>query len=386
MRALLAVLLLLVAAPAASATTGGQIVSYINAMRAAAGIPAGIVENPAWSTGCANHNHYEAVNHLFGHGEVSGAPAYTPDGDFASRNAVLYQGSTWTATGDPFEFAPGHLSQLLDPRLDAVGAAESEGFGCATTLASLNRPAPAQFVTYTYPPNGAHGWYYTETVHELPFAPQEKVGIPQGVATGPTLYVLFDGPGMIPHLEPGAKITSASLTGPHGAAVPLAVADNQTPGLQGYLPTGGQLIPRSPLAKGTTYTASVTGVAPTFDPLVGQGTHTFSATWSFTTSASVAQLRRAIRPHLGRHVRHRRVTLSVPRAAVGHAAVLTFARDGSRRPRQKVISRLRRTNRLRIPFRRFHALLVQVTVQPFTATDGTHYPSASTRRTYRQRV
>lgn len=273
-RPFLAVLLALLLAPAASAEqSGSALVGYLNAQREAHGFPAGIVEDPALSDGCAKHNNYMALNGGLTHDETVGAPGYTPEGEQAGGTSVLYQGSVWAAGANPFETAPIHLQQLLAPRIDRMGAFESEGFGCATTLASRNRSAPATDVTYTYPRDGATDWRPSETAAEDPFTPGEKLGIPEGTATGPYLYLLFDGPDLT--VFDTAQVTSASLTGPAGP-VEIAVADNTTPEVGAYLPTGAQLIPRRPLVPRQTYTASVSAT------VAGRP---FSHTWSFTTGA-----------------------------------------------------------------------------------------------------
>lgn len=278
---LLVVALGLVVAPTASADVSGpEIVSFLNTQRAAQGIPAGIAEDPARSDGCARHNAYGAQNDVLTHGEDPGRPGYTPEGDQAAQQAVLYQGETWTAARNPFEEAPIHLHQLLAPRLDRLGASENQGYGCATTLASRERPAPAADVTYTYPGDGATGWPAAQTARERPFTPGEQVGIPEGTKTGPYLYVMFDGPDL--SVSDDATATGATLTGPDGP-VPVAVVDNDTLGAGYYLPTGLEMIPRAPLAPLTTYTAQVTADVST---LGGSGpARSFAHTWSFTTRA-----------------------------------------------------------------------------------------------------
>ncbi len=268
---LLGLALLLIPGPAESDTVGSKLVGFINAMRSASAIPAGITENPVWSAGCEAHNHYGATNDILTHDESSTAPAYTPDGARAGQTSVLYRNLTWTAASNPFEHSPIHLHQLLAPRLDAVGAWESEGFGCATTLSSRNRSAPPRNVTYTYPRDGATGWRTSEVAAERPLTPGELLGIAPGTETGPYLYVLFDGPGVA--LDDAANVTTASLTGP-GGPVSVAVADNTTPGLEGYLPVGAQLIPRQQLRAGTTYTATVSAIV---------GGARFTHRWSFQT-------------------------------------------------------------------------------------------------------
>ncbi len=268
----LAALLALVLPAVAAATTGREIVGFVNAMRAANGIPSGITENALWSSGCLLHNHYGALNGVLTHVERSAAPGFSDAGATAGSTSVLYRGALWTPDQNPFEHAPIHLHQLLAPRLNAMGAAESEGYGCATTLASRTRHPPAGNITYTYPAHGAVGWRTSEVADELPFTPGELVGIAPGATTGPYLYVLFDGPGVDVH--DAATVTRARLAGPDGP-VALAVADNQTPGLEGYLPVGAQLIPRERLAPGTTYRAAIAARV---------GSQRFTHRWAFTTA------------------------------------------------------------------------------------------------------
>ncbi|HET6547073.1 MAG TPA: hypothetical protein VFG79_01365, partial [Solirubrobacter sp.] len=55
-------------------------IAALNAQRQAHGIPAGIVENPAWSLGCDHHISYlQANGGDLTHDEVLGRPGYTPD-------------------------------------------------------------------------------------------------------------------------------------------------------------------------------------------------------------------------------------------------------------------------------------------------------------------
>lgn len=266
---------------AASADVGGvDITGFLNAQRAAHGIPAGIVEDAALSDGCAKHNAYGAANPGLSHEEDPDKPGYTPEGDRVGRTSVLYPagGGPWTATRNPFEIAPIHLHQLLAPRIDRIGASENQGYGCATTLASRNRPAPPADVTYTYPGNGATDWPPAQTALEGPYTPGQLVGIPAGTRTGPYLYVMFDGPDLT--VFDTATATGATLTGP-GGPVAVAVVDNHTPGLEGYLPTGLEVIPRAALAPQATYTATVAASVTTQG---GSGpARGFSRSWSFTT-------------------------------------------------------------------------------------------------------
>ena len=244
------------AAGARADVTGPVIVGYVNAQRAAQGIPAGILHDAALSDGCAKHNAYGRLNNVLLHDENPALPGYTPQGDVAAGTSVLYRGTTWTATRNPFETAPIHLHALLAPRLDRMGASEDQGYGCATTTASRARPAPSTDRSYTYPGNGTTGWVLSQVASETPYTPGEKATppIPANTRTGPYLYVMFDGPTVT--LQDIAEGSSATLTGPQGPLT-VRVVDNGTPGLEGYLPTGMQVIPVAPLLPATTYTASV---------------------------------------------------------------------------------------------------------------------------------
>lgn len=280
--ALVAVALAAVPSVASADASGPQIVSWLNAQRAAQGFPADITENASQSAGCARHNHYGALNHVLTHQEDPLKPGYTAEGSSAASQAVLYQGSAWSSGANPFETAPIHLHQLLSPYIASMGAAEGEGYGCATTLADLSHAPAATDTLYTYPADGTKSWRASEIDSEGPFTPGETVGIPQGTRTGPTLYVLASGAGVAWGSD--TKVLAATLTGPGGATVPIVTFDRSSPQVGPYLPAGAQLLPRDPLSPGTTYTASIrlqVGVS-------GGATREFAKTWSFTTSGAVA--------------------------------------------------------------------------------------------------
>ncbi len=101
----------------------------LNSQRAANGIPAGIRENPVWSEACQLHNAYEKRNNAFGQGETEGKPGYSTAGNLIAQTSVLAQGIYW-GRRDPYDNAPFHLFDLLNPRISTIGAADSEGFGC----------------------------------------------------------------------------------------------------------------------------------------------------------------------------------------------------------------------------------------------------------------
>jgi hypothetical protein len=245
-------------APGAGAASTKRILSVLNSQRAANGIPAGIAENPAWSAACKAHNAYERRNHAFGHGEIEGKPGFSAQGNLIAATSVLAQGISWDH-GDPYDDAPYHLFDLLNPRISSIGAADSEGFGCVEIELGTLRPAPSQVTAFSYPGNHRRGVPVSERASEQPMTPGQTLGL--GVkATGPNLLVYFDGP-----WTNGSRvqISSATMTSPRGS-VTLRWLDNTTSDL--LAPTGAILVPVKPLRAATAYRvhveASVAGVVP----------------------------------------------------------------------------------------------------------------------------
>jgi hypothetical protein len=257
-------------ATAAPATT---VIAKLNTQRAAHGLPAQIVEEPAWSYGCRKHNEYQRLNGgTLTHTEETSRPGYSPEGADAASRAVLAQESSWVE-GNPWETAPIHLHQLLHPRLSRVGADDGPEFSCLTTHGGNEGPPPAALVTYSYP--GANVEHrYEEIAAEDPYTPGQLVGLGAGRKTGPYLYVMVDAP----EGAQAARLKSASVAGPEGP-VELRAVDNFTPGLEGYLPAGVQLIPVRPLRPSTSYTATAE-----LEVTLGSGAVAgTSRTWTFRT-------------------------------------------------------------------------------------------------------
>jgi hypothetical protein len=244
-----------VPAVAAGAATPSQAIAALNAQRAANGIPAGVVENPAWSDGCRLHNDYLRFNDLFEHDEDPTLPGYTPEGDAAGAGSVLARGQTFGDGRNPFDTAPAHLMQLLAPRLSVTGVNDAGGYVCMWTWAGYQRlPAPTDTL-YSYPGDGVQGVPAEETAVEDPFVPGDFVGLAQGTTTGPHLYLLADGPWVA---SGGiASVAAASLVGPEGR-VELRSVTNATPDIGPVLPSGAILIPARPLRPGSDYQAQVT--------------------------------------------------------------------------------------------------------------------------------
>jgi hypothetical protein len=227
-------------------------------------------------------------NGVLTHYEEKGKPGYTAGGAWAGSHAVINYGLSW-ADVNPFQEAPIHFAQLMQPRLEKSGAFEYHGahalWGCVITLAGQTRADATTDTVYTYPGDGTTGVAHHYHASEGPFTPNELVGAP--AHCGQELFVFASGP----ILSAGSgdvysfEIVSAKLTPKGGSPVKLKIADGTTKipskygggTLGGYLgPGAGIVIPVKPLKKKTTYTASVT--------MKGNG-ETVKHTWSFTTAS-----------------------------------------------------------------------------------------------------
>ena len=244
----------------ARAASAKQIIATLNAERTANGIPAGIVENPVWSVACQLHNAYQHRYGSLTHSETEGKAGYSSAGNLIAQTSVLAQGIYWTPPdGNPYDNAPYHLFDLLNPRLSSIGAADSEGFGCVEIELGTLRPAPAAVKAYSYPGNHRRGVPVSQHAEEMPESPSETAGFGKRT-TGPNLLVYFDGPWTN---GSRAEIASATLRSSHGGSG-LRWIDNTTSNL--LPPTGAILVPSARLKPATTYRVSVrgtvTGVVP----------------------------------------------------------------------------------------------------------------------------
>lgn len=238
------------AAPAGAAGTP-QIIKLLNTERAANGIPAGIAENAVWNVACQLHDAYEHRYNELSHSETEGKPGYSSAGNLIAQTSVLAQGIFW-GPADPYDNAPFHLFDLLNPRISSTGAADSEGFGCVEIELGTLRPAPAAVTAYSYPGNHRRDVPVSQHAEEMPETPAQAVGLGKKT-TGPNLFVYFDGPWTN---GSRASVSSATMRSSHGS-VALRWVDNSSSNL--LPPTGAILVPVAKLQPGTTYKVSVAG-------------------------------------------------------------------------------------------------------------------------------
>jgi hypothetical protein len=356
---------MLAAPAAAAATTSQEAVAFLNQQRAANGIPAAVAFDQRRTTGCHNHNRYMEQNGL-GHGEDPSKPGFTPEGnDYSNSGEVLAEGGiVFTATSNPWDAAPLHQTLLFHPSVNSAGYDEDGGFACMRFGFDFSQSGAPAYYAFTSD-SGRSNVPRVEVVQgEGPYAPQEAVGINQGVPTGPD--VLFFTTGVSSdHAVPG----SVSLNGPSGP-VEVKLVDSTTPAPDGSGPifqTGGDLIPVQPLEPLAHYDAAVTWED-------GNGARNRQVV-SFDTAGRAATLTLSLSKRLSRT---RRATLMAPSAAIGQRAVVTLERRSGHHVTTTRMT-LKHSQRIAVPQ---GAFTVTVKVATFSAGD-TRYTVKPARRTYR---
>jgi hypothetical protein len=274
--------------PVPSGTTAlnsARDLGYLNQERRRWGLPAAVGLEGDWSQACAAHDAYIGANPnpiaegVSPHTELPGRPGYSPGGRWAAGQSVLVLGRLqWEAEDNPWENAPYHLSQLLDPDIAQMGIDDSEAV-CATTWPGVRPPTLPVGTVLTYPGDGTTGLPPAENAAEWPSVPGAVVGIPEGTIAGRELFVYEEQPPFVGQCfgfcYGGAPtLASASLIGPAGPIEVRSVDGSNGSGASAIL------IPVKPLAPFSAYTATVT-LAASILPVVPEVTHQ----WTFTTGA-----------------------------------------------------------------------------------------------------
>ena len=124
------------------------------------------------------------------------ASAWCPNEDHGSRGGEIDRDLSsiplWGTTLTPWDNAPAHQLSMFDPLFTAAGAVDANGQACFGAGALARAPRRLTFYAYTSD-NGRTLVPPTEVVREAPFAPQQYVGVPEGVATGPQLLLYAEG-------------------------------------------------------------------------------------------------------------------------------------------------------------------------------------------------
>jgi hypothetical protein len=259
--------------PTISITSPPEAIADLNKQRAANGIPTIPTENAELSQGCIDHTtKYVTQKGAYPHTEEPQQPGYTPLGELAASKSDLAYHSPispqeeWGPESNPWLDAPMHLADLFAPDATSVWYGESSTAACmGTELAPTPPSAPPSF--YSLPGNEVNNVAATWNADEEPFTPGQAVGIPTGRSTGPYIFLWSEGG--------EDALSTATLTGPAGEAVPVRLVTPSTPAppspppfppvetMAGYGPTN-YVIPPSPLKIDSTYTVTAiwTGRAP----------------------------------------------------------------------------------------------------------------------------
>lgn len=243
---------------------------YVNSIRTMAGIPR-VAEDSGLSNGARLHAIYVVANDNFDHRESPNLPQYTPEGDAAAQNGLIFATSNTSAFyKDSITFwasGPFHLVPMLNPRLDKMGYgsfvdASDSGVRMSGILNLGPRDSHGDdksVYPVMYPGNGQTTPVLSQTLPEWPDAMghcgwSRPVGAP---------IVLMIGTG---NQTPNVNSYSVSQNG-----APIEVCmfnETNFSGSDGSQQTTGRrilnsldavvLIPREPLKAGSTYDVSLT--------------------------------------------------------------------------------------------------------------------------------
>lgn len=256
----------------------------VNSYRRMAKVP-DLTENPAWSDGAYFHSRYMAENNVIGHLENPSLPYYTVEGDISAHNSNVYLGfgaATERTAIEGWVTGPFHGVGLLDPQLEQTGFGfYRTGDRWAATLdvihgLQFNSPRATGY-PYTFPADGAVVPLTSYTGNETPDPLTACAGYK--APTGLPIYLLLGSGSITPNVT-AHSLTSGGVAIEHCtySETNYTNPDASTQDL-GRAVLGSRdaivIIPRQPLARGVSYTVSVTANGVT-------------TTWSFTVSATAA--------------------------------------------------------------------------------------------------
>ncbi len=263
----------------------GDWLAYVNYYRAMAGLPA-VAEDATWSNGCWLHSRYCVKEDEPGHYERPESSWYTPEGATAGGNGnVMASGSSTRSDEyaiDMWMSGPFHALGIIDPRLEEVGFGsyrEAAGWWqMAATLDVLRGlgsvPPTVTFPIY-YPIAGSTTYQVSYNGSEWPDPLSSCSGY--SAPSGPPILLQLGSYSVTP------DVTAHSFSA-GGTPLDHCVYDETTyTNPDSYQQSQGRavlnmrdaiaLIPRLPLAPGTTYDVSITTNSQTY-------------AWSFTAGST----------------------------------------------------------------------------------------------------
>lgn len=252
------------------APSGDVVIDRINYWRAQAGLPA-LPINPALMQATRSHADYYVLNGGGAHTEIPGYPGFTGASIHDRAVAAGYPLYSWVDEDvafstdavenvDLFVATVFHRLPLLHPSAIAIGYATASGNGRAIMVIDVGLDQnydPGLDLPVVFPGPGQTDvprlWYAYESPNPVP-------GVPNPVGSPLTVSFL---------IGQSVQWGAITLVSAGGAAVDVILAEGPT-----WRKSLG-IVPRTPLAAGTTYTATVTGTVDAGE---------FTKTWSFTTA------------------------------------------------------------------------------------------------------
>lgn len=265
-----------------------QAIALLNQQRAANGIPGDLVEEPRLSAGCLSWaTVYRPAKGQYPHEELSSQPGYTAEGNEAAGSSDLSGepgskftvGALWGPLFNPWSGAALHEATLMDPAATTAWYGASLGAACMGASGALPLTTPA---FYSVPGPGAANVPIAENTGELPFSPQEAVGLGDEPYLAPAIPLWAED--ML-----GAKLQSASLVTSAGATAPTSLVTPETPTPEapsgfpsvgtfgGYTSGASFVVPRVKFKASTSYVLTAT-----WQTAAGTATQTVP----FTTAAT----------------------------------------------------------------------------------------------------
>jgi hypothetical protein len=180
-------------------------------------------------------------------------------GDLVEGSSDLADDAIWGPLFNPWSGAALHMASLMDPAVTTVWYGAGPGGACMGTSGA--RPfTTAAF--YSVPGPGATNVPIAEDTGELPFSPQQAVGLGSDAYLAPAIPLWAED-------TPGAELQTATLATTKGARVPTSLVTPETPTppspagwptvgtFRGYT-TASFVVPRVKLKANTSYVLTAT--------------------------------------------------------------------------------------------------------------------------------
>ena len=272
-------------APSPDQQTALTVVNQIRT-QAGNGLPP-VTLSAALNLAAQGHASYLATNGAGGHNETQGMPGFIgaalgDRGDYFGYDRLVSEvaspgGDANTAINGLWMATVYHRSPFLKWHHTSIGfgtARVGQNGGATTDFGNLQGKGPVATVMITWPAD-------KQTQVPIAFSAESPNPVPNGTNLGfPVNLEVTQAAGATrPNPVPPSN-GSGTLTGPNGAAVPVAYIDRSNDP-NNYI-TGDEyyMVPLKPLTAGTTYIAQITATDTRGNPV--------NKTWTFTTLSAAS--------------------------------------------------------------------------------------------------